>query len=335
MIKKIILFLITSLLVGCSENHKKEFSTKNFDLIKIDKGVYACIHKLGGKAICNSGIVDNGESTIIFDTFLSPDAAEELIESVKHLKLSPVKYVINSHYHNDHIRGNQSFSSEVKILSTKRTAELIEQEEPKEIASEKIYAKTQYKYFDSLFRAYKGDTALKEYQEIKMMKPYFEELSKSHEKIKTRLPDTYIVNEKSLDGNRRKVILIDKGKGHSESDLIMYLPEEGILFAGDLVFNKSHPYLGDGYPLEWESKLKEMEAMKIEVVIPGHGDPGGKEIIRLIREYIEDMEEIAKEMKDKGNSIEEIKNVQIPEKYKDWWLGNYFQSNLRYMFDKI
>lgn len=333
--KKISLFLVISLLSGCAGNHKREYSATNFDLIKISDGVYACIHKFGGKAICNSGIVDNGESTIIFDTFLSPDAAEELIETVKHLKLSPVKYVINSHYHNDHIRGNQSFSPEVKILSTKRTAELIEQEEPKEIAAEKIYAKKQYEYFDSLSRTFKGDTSLKEYQEIKMMKPYFEELSKSHEKIRTRLPDTYIVNEKSLDGSRRKVILIDKGKGHTESDLIMYLPDEGIMFAGDLVFNKNHPYLGDGYPQDWKIKLKEMEAMKIEVVIPGHGDPGGKEIINTMKEYIESIEEIVTEMKNEGKSLEDIEKIQMPERYKDWLLDNYFRSNLEFMFNKI
>jgi len=54
-----------------------------------------------------------------------------------------------------------------------------------------------------------------------MMKPYFEELSKSHEKIRTRLPDTFVVKERSLDGSERKVRLIDMGKGHTESDLIM------------------------------------------------------------------------------------------------------------------
>src|SRR4030043_996775 len=138
---KFFLLLMTSLMLGCVENPEKEYSTTNFDLIKLSEGVYACIHRFGGKSICNSGIVDNGESTIIFDSFLSPDAAEELIELVKHFELSPIKYVINSHYHNDHIRGNQSFSSEVKILSTKRTAELIKEEEPKSIAAEKIYAK--------------------------------------------------------------------------------------------------------------------------------------------------------------------------------------------------
>jgi glyoxylase-like metal-dependent hydrolase (beta-lactamase superfamily II) len=329
----IFLFLIAALMFGCVENQEKKYSTTNFDLIKISEGVYACIHKFGGKSVCNSGIVDNGESTIVFDSFLSPEAAEEVIEIVEQLELSPIKYVINSHSHNDHIRGNQSFSSDVKILSTKRTAELIEEEEPKSIASEKIYAKNQYEYFDSLSRAYKGDTTLREYQLIKMMKPYFEELSKSHERIKTRLPDTYVVNEKSINGSKRKVSLIAKGKGHTESDLFMYLPEEGILFAGDLVFNKFHPYLGNGYPEEWKSKLTEMESMKIQVVIPGHGDLGGKEMIKSTREYIEGMEGIAEEMKFKGNSIDDIKKVQMPGIYKDWWLENFFYANLEFMFN--
>lgn len=329
---RIMVLFIVSILLGCDGNPEKELETKHFDLIKLDEGVYACIHKIGGKAICNSGIVDNGVSTIIFDSFLSPDAAEELIETLKHLKLSPVKYVINSHYHNDHIRGNQSFSPEVRIISTKRTAELIEQEEPKSIAEEKIYAKDQFEYFDSLYRAFKGDTSSRDFEEIKMMRPYFEELSLSYMKIKTRLPDITFTNEMSLDGKRRKVRLIEKGKGHSESDMILYLPDEGILFAADLVFSKSHAYLGDGFPKEWKSILTILESMEIKVVIPGHGDPGGKELIHEMKGYIEDIEHLASQMKKEGKSSDDIKMIQIPEKYRDWWLGGYFYSNLLFMF---
>ena len=190
---KIILFILILLAFGCTKNQEKKYSTTNFDVIKISEGVYVCINKFGGKSIGNSGIVDNGESTIIFDSFLSPGAADELIEIVRQMELSPVKYVINSHSHNDHIRGNQSFSLDIIILSTNRTAELIKGRRTKNYSLRKIYAKNQYEYFDSLSRAYKGDTTLKEYQEIKMMKPYFEELSKSHERIKTRLPDAYVV----------------------------------------------------------------------------------------------------------------------------------------------
>jgi glyoxylase-like metal-dependent hydrolase (beta-lactamase superfamily II) len=148
---------MASLMLGCADVNAKDYSTSNFSVIKLADGVYACINKPGGKAIGNSGIVDNGETTIVFDTFLSPDAAEELIRMVEQMKLSSIRYVINSHFDNDHVRGSQCFSSDVKILTTERTAELIREEEPKAIAAEKIYAKELYAYFDSLDRAFTGD----------------------------------------------------------------------------------------------------------------------------------------------------------------------------------
>lgn len=326
-------FVIVSILIGCSWNPEKDINTTNFELKKLDKGVYACIHKIGGRAICNAGIVDNGESTIIFDSFLSPDAAGELIQTVKHLKLSPVEYVINSHYHNDHIRGNQSFDTVVRIISTKVTAELIKQEEPKELAAEKEYAKGRFEYFDSLYKAFKGDTASMDFQEILLMKPYFEELSVSHAKIRTRLPDITFSDEMSLDGKLRKVRLIEKGKGHSGSDLIMYLPEEKIIFAADLVFSKSHPYLADGDFRNLKNILTSLELMDINKVVPGHGDIGGKELIGEMKEYVEYLEDLAAQMKSEGKGLEDIEMVQIPAQYKDWILGAYFNSNLRFVFD--
>jgi hypothetical protein len=75
--------------------------------------------------------------------------------------------------------------------------------------------------------------------------------------------------------------------------------------------------------------------MKPRIVVPGHGEPGGTEIIISTRDYIEDIERIAKEMKDAGNSIEDIKNVPMPEKYKEWIFGDFFYSNLRYIFNHL
>jgi cyclase len=147
-----------------------------------------------------------------------------------------------------------------------------------------------------------------------------------------RSPDTFVVKERSLDGSERKVRLMDMGKGHTESDLIMYLPDEGIVFAGDLVFNDHHPYLGDGYPSEWKRALTELGSMKISVVVPGHGEPRGREIIRATKEYIESLERIVEQMMSEGKGLDDLKNVRIPERYKDWWLANYFPSNLERLF---
>ncbi len=130
------------------------------------------------------------------------------------------------------------FPAEVKILSTKRTAEWMASEEPKSIAAEKIYGLKRYHHFDSLLAAYRGDTTATEYQIIKLWRAYYQELAESYEKIKTRLPDTYVLEEMSLDGSKRKVRLRDEGAGHTQCDLLLTLPDDSTIFAGDLVFNR-------------------------------------------------------------------------------------------------
>ena len=326
-------FLLVLLLLGPHETKDLKGLATNFDAVELGPGLYACINTFGGKAICNAGIIDNGESTIVFDTFLSPDAADELIRVVKDLKLSPIRYVINSHAHNDHVRGNQSFPANVKILSTRITAEVMARDEPKSIAAEKEYGKIQYLHFDSLYTAYKGDTTARPYQIIKMMRTYCAELSVAYQKIRTRIPDTYVVNQASLDGSKRRVLLLDKGKGHAESDMILYLPDDSVLFAGDLVFNACHPYLRDGSPDGWKRILSEMELMPVKTVVPGHGEVGNKHMIVAMREYIESLQGIVLKTKREGAGKSEISNVPIPERFQDWWLEDFFQDNLDFLYD--
>jgi len=115
----------------------------------------------------------------------------------------------------------------------------------------------------------------------------------------------------------------------------MYLPEEGILFAGDLVFNEVHPWLGYGFAEELKTRLTGLELMNPRIVIPGHGDPGGIEGIISTREYIEDLERIAREITDAVDTLENIERVSMPDKYQDWILGEYFYSNLKYMLNKM
>ena len=190
--KKLLYIWLLVLTTACNNTKNFEYTSANFELVSLSEGVYALIHKLGGKAICNTGIIDNGSETIIFDTFLSPDTALEILHLVDTLNLSPIKYVVNSHWHNDHIRGNQVFPDSVKIISTKKTAEIIALREPIEIASEKQYAPLELKYYDSLLTNFRGEKTSRDYQEILMWKPYYEVLSESHKKVKTRLPNMSI-----------------------------------------------------------------------------------------------------------------------------------------------
>lgn len=321
------------LLINCSEKPQR-FDSQNFELINISEGIYAGIHKLGGKAISNSGIIDLGEETVIFDSFLDPGAAEELIVVSKLENLSPIKYVVNSHSHNDHIRGNQVFNEDVIIISTSRTLELIAENEPKEIEAESKYAPGQFEYYDSLYRNFNGDKLSKEYEKILIWRPYFQVLAESKERIKSRLPTETIDSSKTIIGRDKTISLITKGMGHSESDLVLFLAEEKVLFAGDLIFNQYHPYFGNGDIDKWKEWLGYLENLDIETIIPGHGPIGGKFLILQMLEYISTIENLALDLSEK-EEIPDLATIKIPEKYENWMLERFFVPNLLFAIEYL
>ena len=333
--RTVLTLVLLPLLSGSFQQGPSTVAAVNFDIVQLGEGIYACINKFGGKAICNAGIIDNGEATIIFDTFLSPDAADEMIRMVDRLSLSPIRYVVNSHYHNDHVRGNQCFPPGVKILSTTRTAALIEIEEPKSIAAEKRYGPVRYRHFDSLFTAYHGDTTSPQYRILKLWKAYYGELAESDKKIQTVVPTTCVEKVTFLDGSRRKVRLLDQGQGHTESDLVLYLPDDSTLFTGDLVFNKCHPYLGDGSATGLKSILAGLESMPVKIVVPGHGEVGPWESIGAMREYIEALEAIVRKIKKEGAGREGLRKTPIPGSCADWLLEEYYWANVEFVYDTI
>src|SRR5439155_18882155 len=79
----------------------------DFQLVKVADGVYAAIAKSGGLASGNAGFVIGSDGVLVFDTFFTPAAMEELIGEIQTLTKLPIKFAVNSHYHLDHTGGNQ------------------------------------------------------------------------------------------------------------------------------------------------------------------------------------------------------------------------------------
>ncbi len=333
--RQITIIVLALYLAGCQDERSTQVDSANFEFIELVEGVYSCIHKIGGKAICNVGVVDNGEETIIFDSFLSPGVALELKKVLKKSGFSPVRYVINSHFHNDHIRGNQAFSKEARIISTQRTKEMIETEEPLQIAYEKENAPARLAYYDSLHINFKGDKNSEEYRQILMWKPYYETLSESHEKVVTIVPDMLVDSIQFLNGPDRTVQLIARGQGHTESDLVLYLPEDKILFTGDLVFNGCHPYIADGDIINWKAWLDYLKSLKVKTVIPGHGPLGDKSILGQMKNYLQDLEIAAGKLVDDRVTEQSFTEAIVPKAYKDWWFDQFYPSNLRFALESL
>jgi len=324
--------ILIILLVHVAPEHlfAQNSTSRHFKVETMGDGVYAVIHSPGGYAICNAGIVDLGEETLIFDTFLSPEAALDLSKIAIELTGNPVKYVINSHYHNDHIRGNQVFKPSATIISTMMTRNLISENEPKEIQAEQEYAP---KRLAQLKEEYEAATDEEAKQFLLMWIGYFEAMVKSHPILKTTLPDVTFSESMVIHGSRREAQLITFNLGHTASDLILYLPDEKIVFTGDLLFIGMHPYLPDGQPTHLVQALLQLKSIDIEKILPGHGEVGTIQDIDAMIGYVNEMNALVERLLAQGVSAEELEDVQVPESFTSWKFPNFFQHNLKFMFN--
>ncbi len=140
--KKLLIFklFIVLLMAPGGVGLSQSFESPHFKLEHIDDGIYAAIHKPGGQAICNGGFVDLGEEVLVFDSFLSTAAARDLKQAIDEISGKPVRWVVNSHSHNDHIRGNQVFVPGASIISSSEIRNYLLQHGLQEAEEEQSYA---------------------------------------------------------------------------------------------------------------------------------------------------------------------------------------------------
>lgn len=303
--------------------------SKHFNIHTIAPGVHAVISKDQGHAICNAGIIDLGDKTLVFDCFISPTAAKDLKRVAETLTGNPVKYVVNSHYHNDHVRGNQCFN-EARILATQVTRDLIAEKDPVERRSEEASIGKRIKLFEDKIRSEKD---ARQKQEYRLLLEYFRAIRESFDDYVMTLPDSIIGDSTWIHGTERKILLFSKGSGHTPNDLVMWLPGEKILFAADLVFIGIHPWLGDGSVPAWLSYLEMLRAYNPEIVVPGHGPVGTIQDISTMKDYLEETTALVEKGVLEGKKADEIVATPIPERFKSWWLSHFFASNLMELYE--
>ena len=307
--------------------------SKHFQLQRLADGVYAAVASERGYAICNAGIIDAGDKTVIFDTFLSPDPAKDLLRAAKRLTPQNTIRVVNSHYHNDHIRGNQVFPPDVDILSTVKTLEGIIHKEPETIKWEKENIPKALVNTKSKLRLEKDP---KRRQALVLSSVYYEAILKSHPKLVTRLPNVTFEGSLVMHGSRRRIELLTLA-GHTDSDLVLYLPDEKIAFMSDLLFVNYHPYLPGCSPELFRKSLREVGKLGVQTLVPGHGPVGTTSDLSLLDQYIQTLESIARNMVKTGKSLEEIRLQSVPPPFDDWSLffEDLFAMNLGFLYKYV
>jgi glyoxylase-like metal-dependent hydrolase (beta-lactamase superfamily II) len=307
------------------------FHSRHFRLEQLSDGVYAGIHSDGGWAISNAGIIDLGDRTIVFDTFMTPAAAKDLRQAAESFTGRLVHSVINSHYHNDHIWGNQVFSPDVDIISTSRTRELIVKEGPLEVQGYHESARPSLKALETQLKMETDETKR---AHLGFTIHYFQAIMATLPELQIRLPNLTFTGNMTFEGTKRSAILISYDNGHSGNDAILHLPEDGIVFMADLLFIDGHPYLADGDPDQTQHILAQVKKLKAKTFVPGHGPVGQAMDLDWMDVYIRNLNFLVREAINRGATEEAIAQIDMPEEYKNLVMPNFFATNLQFLYQR-
>ena len=309
--------------------HRQLPISKHFELEKLAEGVYVALHREGGGALSNAGIVDLGNHTLIFDTFFTPQAAADLKAAAESLTGRSLDVVINSHYHKEHVWGNQAFPENVPIISTGETRQLMATHLMDPFASlvENGLANLE------LAKARYGN-ATKDYQRHQRAYwvDYYQAFIDTQWGFRFRLPNLTFERHLALHGTKRSAELITYGGGHTKSDVMLFLPQEEILFMGDLLVTDHHPNLVDGHPNQWLRILEMVRELEPKTLIPGHGPVGSLDSLNFMFLYIGALDELTHQMVSRGDPEANIGEMAVPEPFEMWRFETSFKPNIHFLY---
>jgi cyclase len=314
------------------ETNRQSLDSKHFRLEQVADGVYAVIHIDGGAAIGNAGIVDLGDRTLIYDTLFTPQAAQDLRPVAEALFDRPIDLVINSHWHNDHIWGNQVFSSDTDIVSTHETRRLI-------IATrghgdyEEFMASAEAN-LESTRAQFQAAEDEGQRRELAVWIDYHQAVVDARPNLQIRAPNLTFDQRMVFHGTDRSAELIDFVGGHTESDTVLFLPREGIAFMGDLLFIGHQPYLGGGDPDRMIRILEDVSDLAPRLLVPGHGPVGTAESLKVMAQYVRTLDGLARDMVEHEEAEEKIDEMTTPKPFDDWLFAAFFPVNMHFLYQR-
>src|SRR5260221_11476855 len=276
-----------------SSTGASDFQSRHFQLERVANGVYAAVARADGGAVGNAGIVDLGETTLVFDTFQTPQAARDLLAAAERLLGRPVSFVVNSHWHGDHVHGNAIFPASAPVIATATTRELMAA-----LAEDEL-------------RDDRADIAT-------FLRSLEEQLAQAADgTVRAHLAERLAANREYA---------------QALPNLRLRLPEDRLAFMGDLLFVGTHPWLPDGSPQEWNRILELARQLDIRTAVPGHGALGTRDDFTPVQRYITDLTQLALQVARSGGSAGDAARCPLPAAYAAWTMPHFFAPNMRFLF---
>ncbi len=202
------------------------------------------------------GFIITGEGVILIDTPMLPDQAHVWLEEIRKRTDQEIKYIINTDHHRGHIIGNQYFPMATVIAHE--------------------FAWKNMKSYGDSFRT-------------RLLNLYRNRMPDAAEEWKRNLrivePEITFSGRTSLFKGDKEIQLLPLG-GHTPATTVVFMPGDGLIFAGDLVVTDRPPFLSQGDTREWLQALTYLRKLRYDVLIPGHGELTGKEATEKMSDFL-------------------------------------------------
>ena len=211
---------------------------------------------------CNIGIIPTRKGTVIVDTPLLDWQAKAIGSELSAGNQDPVRFIVISHPHGDHILGTDLFGDDVLIIGNRKARERMDKHRPAWVLE---WVET-WNWEDQ--------------KEV-------EEMATAH----ITLPQVVFQDELTLNLGGVEMWILPL-PGHLAECVGVFVPEAGVLITGDALFCGHHPYMGEANFKVWFESFKKMRELKADLIVPGHGPVCGEEAIDKQQKYMEKMIEI-------------------------------------------
>jgi cyclase len=298
--------LLASATIAAAQSTAPPSDKLPFELKLIGPNIWAALDNANGDAGANAGFVIGDSGVLVVDTFENEVAAKALLLEIQKLTHLPVKFVVNTHYHLDHVAGNRVFSNAGAVIVAHRSVRAWINTENLKFFGEKI--KPEQKSFVELLLG----------------------------------PEVTYESELSLFLGARRID-VKFFEGHTGGDSVVSIPDAGIVFCGDLFWRKTLPNLIDATTTAWIASLDDIPFIPVEraadgpathsaIFVPGHGTVGTAADVQDFQKYLQYLRSITQKPVDSGKTGDDLVSAILPQltqAYGSWdFFKDFSRSNI-------
>jgi glyoxylase-like metal-dependent hydrolase (beta-lactamase superfamily II) len=292
-------------------------------LRELGNGIFAYTQLPGSWGWSNAGLITDGDQSLLIDTLFDKKLTAEMLQSMR--KAAPaaahIGTVVNTHGNGDHCYGN-SLVADAEIIGTPGCVQDLRESPPSRnllllragaiIGGLGVGGRVLGRVLSAVGIdrvALLADTA-------PLAIPLFKDFDFANNDVV--LPNRTFERELTLTVGDKTVELIEVGPAHTRGDAVVWVPEDRVLFTGDILFKDAHPIIWQGPVTNWIAACKRLLDMDIETVVPGHGPLTDKSGLRETLHYLEVLTEQTRLRYDARMSIEDAAFEVALEEFDHW-----------------